>query len=188
MRAHKPRTDPHLRPSASQVSIVTDHTLVSKTYTGASSNLRKGLKKRARNEAINALLSLSVTATVYLGNLQYFANGYREDRLTDAVRIVGLLMSAVQVLIVFRQFRVQWRRTIDGRHKAGCRLIVEVGVHLLVLPPRVNATHTFYFLGTSAVVSLSDFYFLLAAIRLYHILLYLYYSSTYLSRKAEFHW
>lgn len=136
-------------------------------------------------------MAMSV-ALSFAQNERYFANGYREDEFTDSLRVANILVSFGEIAILGRYYRLlnaHDRQVNSGQiHEYHpYTFSLELGVHLLLLPPRVNSEPKFYLLGTYTVISLSDFLFLLTLLRLYQLPRFAYWCLQFNSRRAYFH-
>lgn len=137
---------------------------------------------------VNCALVLVGLAFALAENRRYYEQGYEEDRLTDVLRIGLVTISLAQVVLLCRLHASERKRNAQNSERASLIIpILEIGIHLIVLPPRVNMEVRFLLLGTSSNLSLSDVVLLIYLLRLYHFLRLIYAISRFSSWKACFH-
>lgn len=109
---------------------------------------------------------------------------------TDVLRLTLIMISLVQIALILKYYALNSKKTVKPNYEENRRFsvsfLLEICLHLLVLPPRVNLKMKFYQLGTSFTLSLSDIAFILTICRLYHLLRCIYHFSYYHSPRATF--
>ena len=139
----------------------------------------------------NCLLMTAAIALALTENNRYYDQSYDEDALTDALRLGLMAISLVQVGLICKKYALvrknNAKNTEETRRNPLLIPLLEMGIHLMVLPPRVNMEIRFYLLGISSILSLSDLALLICLLRLYHVLYLIYVISRFSSSKAHFH-
>jgi hypothetical protein len=130
-------------------------------------------------------------ALAFAENNRYYKQNYIEDSLTDALRVGLMALSLVQIGLICKKYALMRKnnaKNTDETYRNPLLIpLLEMGIHLMVLPPRVNMEIRFYLLGTSSILSLSDLALLICLLRLYHVLYLIYVISRFSSSKARFH-
>lgn len=135
----------------------------------------------------NCILVLVALTFALAENRRYYEQGYEEDKWTDMLRTALVTISLTQVGLLCKQQTLERKRNAQNTERTALIFPIEIGLHLVVLPPRVNMEVRFHLLGTSSILSLSDVALLIYLLRLYHFLRLIYAVSRFSSCQACFH-
>lgn len=149
-----------------------------------------------RSIKVSGVLTALFLAVTYEGNERYTAdNEDSEDSSTDICRLLAVIISLCQIaaLVHYHRSRMRLQPPFSQQKCSNYQqlqpkiLLVEVLLHCVVLPPRVNASWKLFQLGTYARLELSDVVFVLGLARIYHFRRVIFWISSYSSRKAVFY-
>lgn len=189
---------------------VIHHHIAESIATGVSAEVRQRREPRSpcisytaldtshavlmKNTIANFILFLASVAICYYESQIYFENHYQEDLLNDVLRVGNCLISIAQIWLVIQHCSVYGKHWIDKRFQLKPQgvywekwLALEILIHLIMLPPRLNYEVTFYLLGTSQVLTLSDLELMLVMLRSYHLPRMLFWISRFSKRKSFFY-
>lgn len=98
-------------------------------------------------------------------------NDYREDSATDFLRVLAMLLTLTQVVLLCNYHAVHNRYTKLFTNSRGEEkyLGLEIALHLLVLPPRVNFDFEVRLIDKDVKLALSDFFAVVSTFRAYSV-------------------
>lgn len=148
---------------------------------------------------VNAILSWAASIIGYLDIRDYNEERGVEDRDGERLALWGISLLQVALIFVYNVKVLQQseflRRAYNRQSPAvptfmQCpgqvrKCVLEAGFHLLLMPPRICVQGTFHQMRTSALLSLSDLFYIFILLRNYHTVRFFYWCSRFSTPRSH---